>query len=269
MSESTPVGDDLLADAGLRLGWANDDGQAFNALSKWFRDTGAYAVHVQREGNRWEATWHRFIEPSVEAEKFAELAKHLGSFLDHTRAALNYATYQLALHALRQDPALKGDLIPDTVEFPIFRDPKLFKRQNRIKKLPQEHRDAIEAVQPYDGGYPGLWVLHELGREYRHRVVHPTSILPAESAYLLLVNGQPTQPTDLEIIPHERLEHGDVLMHFSLDLTDPNPNVQPYIATTVGIDHVLCRELIGVSVLNQIREDAEAALDAIEPLILA
>ena len=271
MSESTPEGnelrDDPLADTWLRLRWANNDGQAFSDLGKWFAETSAYAVRVQREGDRWQATWHRFIEPSVEAEKFAELAKHLGSFLDHTRAALNYATYQLALHAIRQDPALQGDLIPDAVEFPIFRDPKGFKRQNRIKKLPQEHRDAIETVQPYDGRYPGLWVLHELAREYRHRVVHPAAILPAENAHLLLVNGKVTQPSDLEIIPHEHLEHGDVVMRFSLDTPDPNPDVHPYFATTVSIDHVLCRELIGVTVLNGIREDTEAALDVIEPLI--
>jgi hypothetical protein len=84
---------------------------------------------------------------------------------------------------------------------------------------------------------------------------------------MLVVNGQPTQPSDLEIIPHERLEHGDVIMRFSLDTTDPNPNVHPYFVTTVSIDHVLCRKLIGVSVLNQIRSDTEVVLDAIEPLL--
>src|SRR5664280_1603426 len=91
MSESS-VGDEPdgriypLADAGQRLGWANDDGEAFGAISEWFNETGAYAVHVQRDGDRWQANWHRFIEPEVEAEKFIELARLLGSFLDHSRA---------------------------------------------------------------------------------------------------------------------------------------------------------------------------------------
>jgi hypothetical protein len=271
MSEHMPIGDefgeDHLADAGQRLQWANDDGRAFGELSKWFGKTGAYAVHVQREGDRWQASWHRFIAPGVEAEKFTELARLLGSFLDHTRAALNYAAYQLALHALRQDPSLEGSLIPESVEFPIFRDPKLFKSQNRIKKLPQQHRDAIEAVQPYDGRYPGLGMLHELAREYRHRVVHATAILPAEDAYHVLVNGQLIEPTNLEVIPHQRLGHGDVVMRFSLPGIDADAHVYPQVAITVGIDHALCRELIGVGVLNQIRNDAEAAINTVELLI--
>jgi hypothetical protein len=272
VSEDTPVRDELgndpLADARLRLRWANDDGQAFGELSNGLASPGAYAVHVQRKGDWWQATWHRFIDPRVEAETFAELTRRLGSFLDHTRAVLNYSTYQLALHAIRQDPALEGDLIPDAVEFPIFCDPKLFKRQNRVKKLPQEHRDAIEAVQPYDGRNPGLWMLHELAREYRHRVLHATAILPAEDVYHVLVNGQLTEPTDMEIIPHERLEHGDVVMRFRLPDIDPDAYVHPQVAITVGIDHILCRELIGVSVLNEIRNGTEVALGAIEPLIL-
>jgi hypothetical protein len=276
VSESTPVGSELdgdgnpLADAGQRLRWADADGEAFSDLSKWFKETDAYSVRVQRDGNRWEASWHRSIDPEVEAENFIELARLLGSFLDHTRAALNYATYQLALLAIRREPSLEGDLIPESVDFPIFTNPKLFKRQNRVKKLPQEYRDAIEAVQPYDGQYPGLWVLHELAREYRHRVVHPTAIIPAQSVYHVLVNGLPTWPPDLEIIPHERLEHGDVVMRFSVEIPgNPNPGVHPQVAIAVGIDHPLTRGLIGTSVLNQIGKDAGAALDIIEALLEA
>ena len=268
--QSTPEGNELAGnpfrDAWQRLTWANKDGQAFGLLSKWFSESDAYSVRVERDGDRWEASWHRNIEPEVEAEKFAELARLLGSFLDHTRAALNYATYQLALRALAEDPSLQGDLRPDATEFPIFRDPKTFKRDNRIKKLPQEHRDAIEAVQPYEGRYPGLWLLHELAREYRHRVVHPAGILPAEAAYHVLVNFMIVVPPDMEAIPHERVEHGDVLMRFSYSTTNPKPGVHPQVAVTVGIDHVLCRGLIGTSVLSQIRNDTQAALDAMEPL---
>ncbi len=262
------LGDDPLADANLRVRWANDDGQAFSDLSEWFKDTGAYAVHVQHQGDRWEATWHRFIEPSVEAEKFTQLARRLGSYLDNIRAALNYATYQLALRALRDDPSLAGDLNPESVEYPIFANPDDFRQKNRIKKLPEAYRDAIEAIQPYDGQYPGLWILHELAREFRHRVVHPTGILPAPDAFHVLVDGKRHSPTDLEVIPHDRLEHGDVVMRFTLDV-DPSADVYPQVAVAVGIDHVLCRELIGTGVLNQIRESAEPALDAIEAILYA
>lgn len=247
-------------DARQRIDWADKDGEAFSELSKWFNDTGAYAVHIQRHGDRWEATWHRFIKPEIEAEKFMELARLLGSFLDHQRAALNYATYQLALHALRVDPSLEGELIPESVEFPIFQDPETFRSKNRIKKLPEKYRLAIESVQPYDGRYPGLWLLHELAREYRHRVVHPTAIIPADDVPQFLVDGILVDPpADLEVVPHERLVHGDVVMHFSLDVP-PNAKVHPQLAIKVGIDHPLTRSLIGTSILNQIASDSDRAL---------
>lgn len=261
-----PVGDEPIypfADAGQRVEWADKDGETFAALSKWFNDAGAYAVYVERDGDRWQATWHRFIEPDVEAEKFKELARLLGSFLDHSRAALNYSTYQLAVHALRVDPSLQGKCIPERVEFPIFRDRKLFEKQAKIKGLPEEYRRVIESVQPYDGQYTGLWLLHELSREYRHRVVHPTALIPTEGLHHVLVDGQRVDPPDLELIPHERLEHGDVVMRFTLVVpTDPQPKVHPQVATKVGIDHPLTRGLIGTSVLNEIARDANAALAA-------
>jgi hypothetical protein len=248
------------ADAGQRVDWAHKDGEAFGELSKWFNEAGAYAVHVQRDGNRWQATWHRFIEADVEAEKFKELARLLGSFLDHQRAALNYATYQLALHALRVDPSLKGKLIPEKVEFPSFQDREVFGEQNKVKKLPEKYRRAIESVQPYDGRYPGLWMLHELAREYRHRVLHPTAIIPADDVPQFLVDGDPVDPpVDLEVIPHERLVHGDEVMRFSLDVP-PDAKVHPQLAIKVGIDHPLTRSLIGTSVLNRIAEDSDVAL---------
>jgi hypothetical protein len=273
--QSTPEGDEAhgpiypLLDAGQRLEWADSDGEQFDALSAWFNEAGAYALFVQRDGDRWEARWHRFIEPEVEAEKFTELARLLGSFLDHSRAALNYAVYQLASFAFDRDPSLRGQLNPDFVEFPIFNDPESFRKKNKIKKLPEGYRDAIEAVQPYDGRYPGLWVLHELAREFRHRVIHAAAILPQEGVTHLLINGQVILlPPDRELVPHERLEDGDVVMRFSIPGVDPDADVKPQYAVAVAIDHPLTRNLIGTSVLNQIRKDTEIALQAILDLFV-
>jgi hypothetical protein len=261
VSEST--GDEPIfpfADAGQRVDWADKDGEAFGELSKWFNDTGAYALYVQRDGDRWEATWHRHIDADVEAKKFVELARLLGSFLDHCRAALNYSAYQLALHAIRVDASLEGELIPEKVEFPIFQDPKLFRDQNKIKKLPEKYQLAIESVQPYDGRYPGLWMLHELAREYRHRVVHPTAIIPANTIPEFRLDGHLIDaPADLELIPYQRLVHGDVIMRFSLDVP-AGSKVHPQLAIKVGIDHPLTRSLIGTAVLNEIARDSDTAL---------
>jgi len=80
VSEVEPIGDEdgliyPLLDAGQRIGWANEDGKAFDALSKWFNKTHAYSLLVYRQGDRWEVRWHTNIAPEVEAEKFTELAR--------------------------------------------------------------------------------------------------------------------------------------------------------------------------------------------------
>ena len=255
---------DYLADAWQRFEWANSDGEAFANRSKQLARPDAYSIWSQREGDRWEATFHRFIEPTAEAKIVAELARSLGSFLDHARATLNYLTYQLALLAIRKDPSLEGDLKPESIEFPIFTDEAEFRKKNRIKKLPHEYREFIEEIQPYKAPRDGFVLLHELGREYRHRVVHTAAISPAEDLYHVVVDGTAYAVPDAEIFPRERLEHGDVLMRFSLPGIDPNADVKPQIVLTVGIDHVLCRGLIGTSVLNQIANEVHSTLGLVQ-----
>ena len=255
---------DYLADAWQRLEWANSDGEAFTNLSAELGRPEAYSIWSERNGDRWEATFHRLIEPAAEAKLLVELARSLGSFLDHARAALNYVTYQLALHAIRKDPSLEENLKPESVEFPIFTDEARFRKENRIKKLPDEYREFIEEIQPYKAPRDGFVLLHELGREYRHRVLHTAAIVPAEDLYHVLVNGAAYAIPDAEIIPRDRLEHGDVLMRFSLPGIDPNADVKPQIALTVGIDHVLCRGLIGATVLNQIISEVHSTLGIVQ-----
>lgn len=267
MSEPA-VGDELiypLLDAGQRLDWANSDGNAFDTLSKWFNKTRAYSLLVYRNGDNWECRWHVHITRELEAERLSELARLLGSFLDHSRAALNYCAYQLALHAQRQDPR-GSEINPDAVEFPIFNQPAAFRLKNKVKKLPDEYRNVLESVQPYHGRNPGLWMLHELAREYRHRVVHPAAIVPSKDATHVLINGQIILVRDIEVVAPQRLKHNDVVMRFWLPNIELDADVKPQYAIAVGIDHPLTRGMIGTGVLNRIREDTEAAISATMPL---
>jgi hypothetical protein len=265
MAESTPVGNELgrpdyLADAWQRLEWANSDGQTVNDLSKWFMEASAYAIWVEHEGDRWQAICRRLCDPAVEQARLTELARALGSFLDHSRAALNYVVYQLALLAIREDPALnspdrpaKERLRPETVEYPIVRTREHFGGHNGIRNLPDKYRDFIKEKQPYDGKDQRLWVLNQLAREYRHRLVHTVAISPVENLHHVRVNGQIIAPPDMEIIPHERLKDGDVILRFSLPGIDPDAHVYPQVVITVGIDHPLGRGIAGTRVLNDIR----------------
>ncbi|HXN36416.1 MAG TPA: hypothetical protein VN892_00095 [Solirubrobacteraceae bacterium] len=275
MAESTPIGDEpvlgSLRDAWQRLEWANSDGEAFARVGKGLVETGAYAVWVEHDGDRWQATFRRLCDPAIEEEALDELARRLGAFLEHNRAALNYCAYQFALLALRKNPALdspdllaKDRLRADKIECPLVRNREQFRGHNGIRNLPDEHRDVLDAIQPYDGRNEGLWLLQELAREYRHRVVHPAAITPVEDMHHVLVNGVRMDTHDMEIVPHERLEDGDVVLRFSLPGIDPDADVKPQIVLTIGIDHVLARGLKGTSVLNQITADIGPAIEIIE-----
>jgi hypothetical protein len=262
---------DYLADAWQRLEWANSNGQAFDDLSQWFMDVGAYAIWVEHEGDRWQATFRRLCEPSIEQEKRTALALALGSFLDHSRAALNYTVYQLALLAIREEPALvspdlpkRQQLRPETVEFPIVRKPEHFDSHSGIRNLPEKYRDFLKPKQPYHGEDQRLWKLNELAREYRHRLMHTIAISPVENLHHVLVNGQITPTPDMEIIPHERLEDGDVLLRFTLPGIEPDAHVQPQVVITVGIDHPLGRGIVGTGVLNDIRAVVAAVINEVE-----
>lgn len=272
VSESTPEehapGDGqqspYLADARQRLDWADRDGEAFDGASRWFAQPEAYAIRTQRNGERWESTFHRWITVELEAEKLTELARILGSFLDHVRAGLDYAAYQLAQLALRKGVGVKG-LNPEAVEFPIFRTSNDFRQKNRVKKLPDEYRDFIEAKQPYEGRDPSLWRLQEIAREYRHSVVPIRAIAPIEHAHDVLVNGEPIPISDVEIIPHESLEQGEVILRFSLPAgIDPDAEVYPDVAATAGIDHPLCSGVAGTRILEGIMQAAGALFLDIE-----
>src|SRR5205823_11160969 len=103
-----------------------------------------------------------------------------------------------------------------------------------------------------------------LARELRHRIIHPTAIFPAPDYHRVLVDGVPIPPTDVEIVPRERLDDGDVVLYFTLAGVSANADVHPQFVITVGIDHPLCRGQIGTTVVSEIGVAATRAMNAIE-----
>ena len=118
---------DYLADAWKRLEWANGDGETLQRQIRDFRDLNPYGIWIQPDGGRWKAQHRRLIEPADETIWFEEFARLFGSFLDHSRAALNYLAVQLGYRAIRENPSLASDnlpyqqrLRPQGLEFPLF-----------------------------------------------------------------------------------------------------------------------------------------------------
>ncbi|MDA8359813.1 MAG: hypothetical protein M0Z95_26735 [Actinomycetota bacterium] len=248
-----------LADCYTRLSWAQADGQALADEIGSFMETNPYRARVQMDGGKGAVVFCRVVDPATEAEVFDRLSRLFSSYLDSLRAALNYVTYQVALLDAPTSPGLK----PDTVEFPIFRDPRLFSKKNRIKQFPDEHRALFESVQPYDGEREGLWLLHELARIGRHRLVHPACVFPFPREHSLFTDTTSIL-LDMEIIDTGPLEDGQELVRFMAAAPNgADPKVSSQLAVTIGIDHPLCHGSSLVTVLRAIGVDVEAAVRAV------
>ncbi len=189
-----------------------------------FFQTDPYKLWAEWNGDQWEVRFHSRADPEAEAAALTELARLLGSFLDHARAALNYAAYQVAILAVRENPSLAqpssrgAPFRPESVEFPIFNSQTLYTQQNRLKKLPNRYVTAIEAAQPFRGGHVALWILHELAAQYRHHVVHPAVVWPVSEGHRVLVGGSKIEADKIETFPGAKLEPGEVLMRFNLQV---------------------------------------------------
>ncbi len=215
------------------------------------------------DGGKGAAVFCRFIDPTTEAEVFDRFCRLLSSYLDGVQAALNYMTYQVALLDAPSCPTLR----PDTVEFPIFREASLFQKKNRVKKLSDEHRGLFESVQPYDGQREGLWLLHELARINRHRMLHPARVHAVGTKSSLFTDTTAIL-LNMASIYNGPLEDGQEVLRFTA--VAPNgmePKVRPGVALTVGVDHPLCRGRPCQEILNEIKTDVEVAMGTITEAI--
>ena len=250
-----------IADAWKRADWAQGDMETLNGLVKTWIEEKPYVTWFHEQDDRWYATFRRLAPEERERELLDKHARLVGSVLDHLRAALNYLAFQLAMLGLSEDPSLQGKVNPESVEFPIFMDPDLYRKKNRIKALPKKFESRIEAVQPYHSGEHahGLWMLHELSRVHRHRLIHPTamtSYVPGQGFHL----DFPETMADVEVLyKGGELNHGDDLYSF-VALPDHAHEMNPQPVLGVGLLDPVCDGLPEVHVMNKINKAAGAVL---------
>jgi hypothetical protein len=151
-------------------------------------DPNAYGIVGEFEGEGDPADYvarvaiYRQIDPS-----WAVIAAEI---LHNFRSALNQLAWQLALLTTPE---------PETrTEFPIFIDPDRFESLDRgggmwkMVNLPEAARTCVKGLQPCyrtDGKTPEshpLWLLHELNREDKHRLL-PLAAWSLRSANLRLL----------------------------------------------------------------------------------
>jgi hypothetical protein len=170
-------------------------------------------------------------------------------------AAINYLAYQIAL----EDSITRPGVHPEAVTFPIFNDRGLYREKNRVKQLSDEPRKRFEEVQPYNGGFDGLWILHELSRVHRHRLLHTIGMDALRREHAITIEGGSL--THFEVLDGGLLKDETPILRFVFSRDRPYVEVQADLVFTVGIDHELCRGRDAGSVMNEItRSTAKAAV---------
>jgi hypothetical protein len=264
---------DYLADAWKRLEWANGDGETLQRRTRDFRDLDPYGIWIERDGRRWKAQHRRLIEPADEAIWFEEFARLLGSFLDHSRAALNYLAVQLGHRAIRENPSLASEnlpyrqqLRPQGLEFPLFRVQTKFEAANHVRRLPDDIYNAMEAVQPYPGrDRDGLWFLQDLAVQYRHSIIHPVSLWPLSEQHNVLIDGDPIAVEDIEIVTDDSPDDHDVIFHFTLpDDVSPDSHVDAQVAMDIGINSPDFAGKRLMETINAISQDGTVVMNTFE-----
>jgi len=227
---------------------------------------------IEFDGDKWHVKFQRRIKEEEEWQEYEILARLFGSFLDNNRAALNYLAVELAKLAIVKDPTLatgpwKDRLRPEKIEFPIFNaKPKFFDEgEAKIRRLPKTYRDAIKAEQPFiNDDNKGLWDLHILSAEFRHRVIHPIAVLPHKHLFRVLMDDEPVKTTDLRIlVGDDPVKHDQEVMEFRTPniSEDRYDDVKPSITISVGFDHPLCRGRDSIAVINRMGNNVGSVIE--------
>jgi hypothetical protein len=183
----------------------------------------------------------------------------LGDALHNLRSSLDHLVYQLSLLTTKN---------PKGTEFPIYitkasnsRDCFEQKGREKIRHVPKEAQELIEAAQPYNARHPDqpshhyLWLLHELNRLDKHRFVLETyamtgtAILPLKRKRMIFFSGK------LAAHPRTRCEEGDELLRISADyIADIEQDEEPEISFQVVLSIPIAsdRPWYVVPVLNDI-----------------
>ena len=157
----TPV--DHLADAWQRHRWANQAGEAFQSRCVEFTSADPYLIYAEWNAECWEVSFRGPRDPAREAENLTELSRLLGAFLRPCSRGAELRRVSAGPSGGPSEPlpdrsddtgSTASNSIPS--DFPIYNSATLYRRDNRLKKLPAKYVELIESVQPYNGGHDPL-----------------------------------------------------------------------------------------------------------------
>jgi hypothetical protein len=127
-----------------------------------FLETNPYTVATKRHPQTGQLLYYmKGVEPPPPA-----IALMIGDILFNLRSALDHLAVQFLLKSNPAAPTYD-------VYFPVYKDATEYgqKAPRRIRGLPQDAVDFINAAKPYKGGNEDIWRLNKLNNIDKHRLL--------------------------------------------------------------------------------------------------
>lgn len=178
--------------------------EAFDGVWERMRRAKSHREAAAREWSTWLTDFEPFGEwlhidddgvGTLSIRQFSPppstIAIELGEWLYNLRAALDYTAYALAIHNSKSDPPPNETAI----QFPIYESEASFrKNEYRISSIAQQHREWMEAMQPYASGsvpiHTAIYWVNHLSRVDRHRQLQVVGGHVTESDPIVELDGE-------------------------------------------------------------------------------
>lgn len=218
---------------------------------------------LEREGRRWLKPHpyrvyseldaegrNKLIKVEILRDPPAELGLIIGDCLHNLRSALDNLAYDLA-RSHRGVPLSKS--VARESQFPIFKDCDQFldKGMDQIRGIAPVCKTIIKGLQPYYRGekfaYHRLWMLRELSNSDKHRVLHPTLLLPQAASMFV---GD-SDISDIRFNWGTIEEDGAVIAWYPYSgEANPEMNMHPHFTFGVGFRQGMPLPILPPDILN-------------------
>jgi len=154
----------------LKLRAARTKLKAFKRSARIFGESNPYEVRGQIYRNVFDPSYYRVSLYLCRLKRPPALrwTTWVDEITYHLRSALDAAVYDLSRSPERPNPC--GTYFPIAIKESEF-------KQHGIRYLTDDQRAFIKSTQPYGRRDDPLWLLHEINRLNKHRVVQFSAIL--------------------------------------------------------------------------------------------
>lgn len=202
---------------------ANEQIQELNSeINVWVNSNPSeFELDVQDDGAK-HLVWCQF-DPLPDMARWGVI---VGDILHNLRSGLDHLAWKLV--------EASGGTPGRHTEFPIFEDASGWQTASsrRVRGMREPIVAAIDKLQPYHPGngdhLSRLWIIHDLNRRDKHRLITPVVLCPTEGDYVV---------SPAASVSHEStLEHKAVFMIIEPREPTPKVHVNFNLTAQVAID---------------------------------